>query len=138
MSKIQSYDKNSYPSITDAIYEIMDNYLLVAANNSIYDVKALNEVCFFLAANNIQHEYVIVPAPAGAECDEVISLVWMEPGAVGNEVWYSRGKVNKNTYHVNLTIRADSLDKVEDWVNTLALTCDDAEIDITDWSVEEI
>lgn len=132
MSKIQSYDKNSYPSITDAIHEILNKHLLVAG---IYDAKALEEICFFLAQNNIQHEYVIVPALRDAECDEVISLVWMEPGAVGNEVWYSRGKAKKNTYRVRLTVRANSLEEVEDWASTLVCD-DDVDIDIEDWSAE--
>ena len=63
MSKIKSLDKSLYPSITDAIYEIMDRYLLVAADNSIYHAKALEEACFFLAENDIQHQYTVIPAP---------------------------------------------------------------------------
>ena len=48
MSKIQSYDKNIYPCIRDAVYEIMDRHLLVAGDVSIYDAAALNDVLFFL------------------------------------------------------------------------------------------
>ena len=66
MSKVKSLDKSLYPSIYDAVYEIMDKHLLVAADNPIYHAKALEEVCFFLAENDIKHQYTIIPAPAGA------------------------------------------------------------------------
>ena len=46
MTKIKSLDKNLYPSIYDAIYEITDKHLLVAADNPIYHAKALEEACF--------------------------------------------------------------------------------------------
>lgn len=94
MSKIQSYDKNIYPCIRDAVYEIMDRHLLVAGDVSIYDAAALNDVLFFLCENGIKHEYITMPAPSRAECDEVISLVWMEDKDYGNEVWYSRGETD--------------------------------------------
>lgn len=92
MTKVKSFDKNLYPCIADAIYEIMDKHLLVAANNSIYGAKALEEACFFLAENDIPHSYTILPAPAGAECDEIVSLVWSDSGKAYGEVWFSRGK----------------------------------------------
>ena len=31
MGKVKSYDKNIYPCIRDAVYEIMDRHLLVMA-----------------------------------------------------------------------------------------------------------
>lgn len=136
MSKVKTFDKNLYPSVTDAIYEIMDKHLLVAANNSIYGSKALNDVLFFLCENDIKHQYTVIPAPAGAECDEIISIVWIEGKSYGNEVWYSRGKTGKNNYRVTLAVEAEALYKVEDWVTTLTYNND--EIDITDWSVEEV
>ena len=131
--KVKNFDKSLYPSIADAIYEIMDEHLLVAGNVSIYDARSLEEVCFFLAENNIQHEYTILPAPAGAECDQVISLVWMEPGAVGNEVWYSRGEAfPKKHYRVSLLVAADDIEEVESWIANAT------EVDVCDWSVEEV
>ena len=78
MTKVKALDRSLYPSISDAIYEIMDKHLLVAADNPIYGGKALSEVLFFLCENNILHQYTIIPAPAGAECDEIISLVWIQ------------------------------------------------------------
>ena len=136
MTKVKALDRSLYPSISDAIYEIMDKHLLVAADNPIYGGKALSEVLFFLCENNILHQYTTIPAPAGAECDEIISLVWMEEKTYGNEVWYSRGKTGKNNYRVTLAVEAEALYKVEDWVATLTYNND--EIDVTDWSVEEV
>lgn len=136
MSQMKKYDKNMFASIQDGIYEIMDKYIMVAADNSLYGAKALDEVCFFLAENDIPHSYTVIPAPASAECDEIISLVWLEKGAACNEVWYSRGKTCGKVFRVNLTVHADSLDVVEDWVSTLGY--DDVNIDIVDWSAEEV
>ena len=135
MSKIKSYDKNFYPSINSAINEILNEHLLMARDVSIYDAKALDEICFFLAQNDIQHEYIIIDAPIGAECDEVIYLVWMEPGAFGNKIWYSYGRAGQRTYRVILDVRADSLEEVEDLVSTWI---SDTEVDIMDWSVEDV
>ena len=133
MGKVKTYDKNIYPCIRDAIYEIMDEHLLVMGANSIYHGNALRDVCFFLAENNIQHEYIIIDAPLGAECDQIISLVWMEPGAVGNEVWYSRGEAFPKThYRVTAIVVADSEEEVENWITNAE------EIEVCDWSMEEL
>ena len=132
MSKIKSLDKNLYPSIYDAIYEIMDEHLLVAGDASIYDGRALEEVCFFLAENNIQHQYITLPSYS-PEYDQVVSLTWAEPGAMGNEVWYSRGEAfAKKHYRVSVLVAADNEDEVENWITTLS------EIDVCDWSIDEV
>lgn len=136
MTKVKSYSKDMFSCVQDAIYEIMDKHLLVAGDVSIYGPKALNEVCFFLAENDIKHQYTIIPAPAGAECDEIISLMWVDGNSYGNEVWYSRGKSGPNVYRVNLTVHAGSKELVEDWASTLAL--DNVYIDVEDWGVEEV
>ena len=85
----------------------------------------------FLAFNNIQHQYIKLPAPAGADCDELISVVWNEPGEVGHEVWYSKG-ATKHAYRVSMTVVAETKEEVEDWAATMD------GMDIKDWSVEEI
>ena len=127
------YDKSLYPSIYDAVYEIMDKHLLVAANNSIYHAKALEEVCYFLAENNIKHQHTILPAPAGAECDEIISLMWVDGASYGNEVWYSRGKAfAKKHYRVSVLVAADDEDEVVNWITNVD------EVDVCDWGVEEV
>ena len=131
MSKIQTYDKNIYPCIRDAVYEIMDRHLLVAGDVSIYDVAALNDVLFFLCENGIKHEYIIMPAPSRAECDEVISLVWMEDKDYGNEVWYSRGETDsKKNFRVNLVVSAKDECEIENWLANVS------EVEVMDWSVE--
>ena len=133
MSKMNVYDKSLYPSVYDAVYEIMDKHLLVAANNSIYHAKALEEVCFFLAENNIKHQYTILPAPAGAECDEIISLMWVDGAFCGNEIWYSRGKAfAKDHYRVTLVVAAGSNEEVVNWISNID------EIEVCDWSVEDV
>lgn len=133
MSQTKSFDKNLYSCITDAIYEIMDKHLLVAADNPIYHAKALEEVCFFLAENDIKHQYTIIPAPAGAECDEIISLMWVDGASYGNEVWYSRGKAfPKNHYRVNLVVAAESNEEIVNWISNID------EFDICDWSIEDV
>ena len=133
MSKMNVYDKSLYPSIYDAVYEIMDKHLLVAANNSIYHAKALEEVCFFLAENNIKHQYTILPAPAGAECDEIISLMWVDGAFSGNEIWYSRGKpFAKDHFRVTLVVAAESNEEVVNWISNID------EIEVCDWSVEDV
>lgn len=135
MSQTKSFDKNLYPCITDAIYEIMDKHLLVAADNPIYHAKALEEVCFFLAENDIQHQYTILPAPAGAECDEIVSLMWVDGASCGNEVWYSRGKTcTKKLHKLTIVVVADDVEDIESWLS-------DAEannIELIDWEREEL
>ena len=133
MSKINSLDKNLYPSVYDAIYEIMDRHLLVAADNPIYHATALEDVCFFLAENDIKHQYTIIPAPAGAECDEIVSLVWQEGASIGHEVWYSRGHAfAKNYYRVSLVVAADNNEEIVNWISNID------EVDVCDWSVEDV
>ena len=132
MGTMKNLDKNVYPSITDAIYELMDEHLLVAGNAPIYHAKALMDICFFLAENDIQHEYTIIPS-LSPEYDQIISLVWMEPGAVGNEVWYSRGEAfPKAHYRVNMMIAANDIEEVESWIANVT------EVDVCDWSVDEV
>ena len=131
MSKVKSYDKNIYPCIRDAVYEIMDRHLLVKGTTSIYAASALNDVLFFLCENDIKHEYTVVPAPYGAECDEVISLVWMENKGCENEVWYSRGETEaKKNFQVNLVVSAKDECEIENWLANVS------EVELMDWSVE--
>ena len=135
MTKVKSFDRNLYPCITDAIYEIMDRHLLVAANNSIYGAKALEEVCFFLAENDIQHQYTIIPAPAGAECDEIISLMWVDDASYGNEVWYSRGKTcTKKLHKLTIVVAADDVEDIESWLSDAEAN----DIELIDWKREEL
>lgn len=132
MSQTKSFDKNLYPCIADAIYEIMDRHLLVAADNPIYHAKALEEVCFFLAENDIQHHYVIVGALSD-EYDQVVSLVWQEGGSTGHEVWYSRGQAfPKKHYRVNLIVAAESNEEITNWISNID------EFDVCDWSIEDV
>ena len=91
MSVLKYLNKNLYPCIHDAVLEILDGHIVSSFGSSknhtsIYGSKALDEVLEFLAFNNIQHQYIKLPAPAGADCDELISVVWNEPGEVGHEV----------------------------------------------------
>lgn len=131
MGKVKSYDKNIYPCIRDAVYEIMDHHLLVMGNTSIYAASALNDVLFFLCENDIKHEYTVIPAPYGAECDEVISLVWMEDKGCENEVWYSRGETDsKKNFRVSLVVSAKDECEIENWLANVS------EIELMDWSVE--
>ena len=131
MGKVKSYDKNIYPCIRDAVYEIMDRHLLVMGNASIYAASALNDVLFFLCENGIKHEYTVIPAPYGAECDEVISLVWMEDKGYENEVWYSRGETEtKKNFRVNLVVSAKDECEIENWLANVS------EVELMDWSVE--
>ena len=131
MGNVKSYDKNIYPCIRDAVYEIMDRHLLVMGNTSIYAASALNDVLFFLCENDVKHEYTVIPAPYGAECDEVISLVWMEDKDYGNEVWYSRGETDsKKNFRVNLVVSAKDECEIENWLANVS------EVELMDWSVE--
>lgn len=136
MSMAKNYDKSIYSSVQDAILEILDEHLVSGFGESgeptpIYGHKALEEVLNFLCVNNIQHQFMVLPAPANADCDELISLVWNEPGAVGHEAWYSKGKTKK-AFRVTATIIAETKEEVEDWISYVD------EVDITDWSVEEL
>ena len=131
MGKIKTYDKNIYPCIRDAVYELMDRHLLVVGNTSIYAAAALNDVLFFLCENDIKHEYTVIPAPYGAECDEVISLVWMEDKGCENEIWYSRGETEaKKNFRVNLVVSAKDECEIENWLANVS------EVELMDWSVE--
>lgn len=136
MSVIKHFSKDLYPSIQDAVLEILNEHIVSsfsAAENYtlIYGSKALDDVLGFLAFNNIPHQYMKLPAPAGADCDELISVVWNGPGEVGHEVWYSQG-ATKHAYRIYMTVVAETKEEVEDWVVTLD------GMDIKDWSVEEI
>ena len=133
MTKVKSFDKNLYPCIADAIYEIMDKHLLVAANNSIYGAEALEEVCFFLAENDIPHSYTILPAYAGAEYDEVIALVWFDSGKAYGELWFSRGKAfPRKHYRVTMNVSAEDEEEISEWISNVT------DIEILDWGVDEL
>ena len=130
MGKVKSYDKNIYPCIRDAVYEIMDRHLLVMGNASIYAAAALNDVLFFLCENGIKHEYTVIPALC-TEYDEVISLVWMEDKGYENEVWYSRGETEaKKNFRVSLVVSAKDECEIENWLANVS------EVELMDWSVE--
>lgn len=136
MSMVKNFSKDLYPCIQDAILEILNEHLVSSfgeAGNStpIYSSKALDEVLTFLCANNIQHQFIVLPTPLNADYDELISLVWSEPGAIGHEVWYSKGKTSK-AFRVTATIIAKTKEEVEEWISNVN------EVDIKDWSVEEI
>lgn len=134
MGIVNNYDKSLYPSINDAVTHILDGYL-VDEDNVIYSGAALNEVLFFLAENDIQHSFIKTPAPAGALCDEVISLVWSEPGAIGNEVWYSRGATEaKKVHKLSIIIAADDVSSIEAWLNDT----DDYDMELIDYQREEV
>lgn len=136
MSIVKQFNKDLYPCIHDVISEILDKHIISGFGNienftPIYESNALDDVLSFLAFNNIQHQYIKLPAPAGADCDELISVVWNEPGEVGHEVWYSKG-ATKHAYRVSMTVVAETKEEVEDWAATMD------GMDIKDWSVEEI
>lgn len=133
MGQMKRFDKSLYPCIQDAIFKIMDKHLLIVADNPIYSAGALNELCFFLAENNIKHQYTIIPAPASAECDEIISLMWVDGPSYGNAVWYSRGKAfAKDHFRVTLVVAAESNEEVVNWISNID------EIEVCDWSVEDV
>ena len=136
MSTVKQFNKDLYPCIQDAISKILDKHIVSGFGNienftPIYESNALDDVLSFLAFNNIQHQYIKLPTPAGANCDELISVVWNEPGEVGHEVWYSKG-ATKYAYRVSMTVVAETKEEVEDWAATMD------GMDIKDWSVEEI
>ena len=133
---VKQLNKDLYPCIQDAISKILDKHIISGFGSienftPIYESNALDEVLSFLAFNNIQHQYIKLPAPTGADCDELISVVWNEPGEVGHEVWYSKG-ATKHAYRVSMTVVAETKEEVEDWAATMD------GMDIKDWSVEEI
>lgn len=136
MSMVKQLNKYLYPCIKDAISEILDKHIISGFGNienftPIYESNALDDVLSFLAFNNIQHQYIRIPAPVGADCYELISIVWNEPGEIGHEVWYSHC-ATKHAYHVSMTVVAETKQEVEDWAATMD------GMDIKDWSVEEI
>ena len=136
MSTVKQFNKDLYPCIQDAISKILDKHIVSGFGNienftPIYESNALDDVLSFLAFNNIQHQYIKLPAPAGADCDELISVVWNEPGEVGHEVWYSKD-ATKRAYRVSMTVAAETKEEIEDWAATMD------GMDIKNWSVEEI
>lgn len=134
MGIVNNYDKSLYPSINDAITFILDGHLL-DVENVIYSGAALNEVLFFLAENDIQHTFIKTPAPAGALCDEVISLVWSEHGAIGNEVWYSRGATeSKKIHRVTVLMATNDVANIEAWLND----ANDYGMELMDYQREEM
>lgn len=134
MGIVNNYDKSLYPSINDAITFILDGHL-DDVENVIYSGDALNEVLFFLAENDIQHTFIKTPAPVGALCDEVISLVWSEPGAIGNEVWYSRGVTEaKRVHKLSIVVATNDVSSIEAWLND----ADDYDMELIDYQREEV
>ena len=136
MNMVKQLNKDLYPCIHDAISEILDKHIISGFGNienftPIYESNALDDVLSFLAFNNIQHQYIKIPTPAGADCYEFISVVWNEPGEIGHEVWYSRCAI-KHAYRISMTVVAETKEEVEDWAATMD------GMDIKDWSVEEI
>ena len=135
MSQMKQFDKNLYSCIAEAIYEIMGKHLLVAADNPIYGAGALNELCFFLAENNIRHQYTVIPAPASAECDEIISLMWVDGASYGNAVWYSRGETcTKKLHKLTVVVAADDVEDIESWLSDAEAN----DIELIDWEREEL
>lgn len=133
MGQMKRFDKSLYSCIADAIFEIMGKHLLIAADNPIYGAGALSELCLFLAENNIKHQYTVIPAPASAECDEIISLMWVDGSSYGNAVWYSRGKAFiKDHFRVTLVVAAESNEEIVNWISNID------EVDVCDWSVEDV
>lgn len=136
MSIVKQFNKDLHLCIQDAISKILDKHIVSGFGNienftPIYESNALDDVLSFLAFNNIQHQYIKLPAPAGANCDELISVVWNEPEGFGHEAWYSKG-ATKHAYRVSMTVAAETKEEVEDWAATMD------GMDIKDWSVEEI
>ena len=135
MSQMKRFDKSLYPCIQDAIFKIMDKHLLIVADNPIYSAGALNELCFFLAENNIKHQYTIIPAPASAECDEIISLMWVDGPSYGNAVWYSRGETcTKKLCKLTVVVAADDVEDIESWLSDAEAN----DIELIDWKREEM
>lgn len=136
MSVIKHFNKDLYPSIQKAISEILKEHIVSNFNEAgnyatVYSGKALDDILGFLAFNDIQHQYIRLPAPTGINCDEIISIVWNYHGEVGHEIWYSKGYV-KNTFHVDITIIAETEEEIEKWVSNID------NMDILDWRIERI
>ena len=136
MSIVKQLNKDLQSCIQDPISQILNIHLVSSfgePGNStpIYGSKALDEVLTFLCVNNIQHQFIVLPTPLNVDYDELISLVWSESGAIGHEVWYSKGKTSK-AFRVTATIIAKTKEEVEEWISNIN------EVDIKDWSVEEI
>jgi hypothetical protein len=133
--KIKNLDKSLYPSVKDAIWEILDRHCVFGVGEatvpSFYSDRALNEVCCFLALNDIPHSYTITPAPTGLECGEIVSIAWYESGELKQEVWYTSNK-NKRFFRTTLLIVAEDVQEVEDWISAID------NIDFKEWSVEEV
>ena len=135
MSKFKIYDKSLYPSIENAIWEILDRHMIDAGDPPVYSAKALENVCFFLAENDIPHSYTLLSAPPDAKCDELVSLIWHEDGKVGNEVWYTYGKnFSKKSYRLSLTVSAENLEDIQDWI----YLSDMKGVEVLDWKGEQI
>ena len=135
MSKFKIYDKSLYPSIENAIWEILDGHMIDAGDPPVYSAKALENVCFFLAENDIPHSYTLLSAPPDAKCDELVSLIWHEDGKVGNEVWYTYGKnFSKKNYKLSLTVSAENLEDIQDWI----YLSDMKGVEVLDWKGEQI
>lgn len=135
MSKIKNYDKSLYPSIEDAILEILDKHMIDVGEPPVYSAKALENVCFFLAENDIPHSYTLLSAPPDAKCDELVSLIWHEDGKVENEVWYTYGKnFSKKNYRLSLTVSAEKLEDIQDWI----YLSDMKGVEVLDWKGEQI
>ena len=134
MSKFKIYDKSLYPSIENAIWEILDRHMIDAGDPPVYSAKALEDVCFFLAENDIPHSYTLLSAPPEAKCDELVSLIWHEDGKVGNEVWYTYGKnFSKKSYRLSLIVSAENLEDIQDWI----YLSDIKGVEVLDWKGEE-
>ena len=102
-------------------------------DQKIAAAKALEEACFFLAENDIPHSYTILPAPAGAECDEIVSLVWSDSGKAYGEVWFSRGRAfPRKHYRVILNVSASDEEEISEWISNVT------DIEILDWGVDEL
>ena len=136
MSMVKQFNKDSHHCVHDEISEILDKHIISGFGNienftPIYESNALDDVLSVLAFNNIQHQYIRIPAPAGADYYELISVVWNESGEIGHEVWYSQC-ATKHAYRVSMTVVAETKEEVEDWAATMD------GMDIKDWSIEEI
>lgn len=136
MSVIKHFNKDLYPSIQKAISEILKEHIVSNFNEAdnyatVYSGKALDDILGFLAFNDIQHQYIRLPASTSVNCDEIILIAWEYHGEVGHEAWYSKGYL-KNTFHVDITIIAEAEEEIEEWISNID------NMDILDWSVERI
>lgn len=140
MGKIKNYDRNLYPTIEDAILHILDGHISYKFNTQedfsrIYNIEALDDILFFLAENDIAHQYVRIPAPAGSEFDEAVSLFWDDgDGHTGHSIWYSVGKPHKRTFLVSVVVEAETEEDVWDWIDTV----DYEGIKSSSWTVEVV